>query len=103
MGYYMQSQKIENDIKELVENFSEKDFIYDFLLGFGFTKMTIKRLREGNSNLSKKPNQLIVKQKLFYEFSPNDDIYSIIEDLKNDSATYTHKPRNAFTLYYDKV
>lgn len=89
----MQSQKIENDIKELVENFSEKDFIYDFLLAFGFTKMTIKRLREGNSNLSKKPNQLIVKQKLFYEFSPNDDIYSIIEDLKNDSATYTHKPR----------
>lgn len=89
----MQSQKIENDINELVENFSEKDFIYDFLLAFGFTKMTIKRLREGNSNLSKKPNQLIVKQKLFYEFSPNDDIYSIIEDLKNDSATYTHKPR----------
>lgn len=89
----MLSQKIENDIKELVENFSEKDFIYDVLLAFGFTKMTIKRLREGNSNLSKKPNQLIVKQKLFYEFSPNDDIYSIIEDLKNDSATYTHKPR----------
>ena len=62
----MQSQRIEEDVKSLVENFSEKDFIFDFLLLFGFTKMSIKRLREGNSNLSFKDNQLIIKQKLFY-------------------------------------
>lgn len=89
----MQSQKIEENVRELVENFSQKDFIYDFLLAFGFTKMTIKRLREGNSNLAQKENQLIIKQKLFYEYSANEDIYSIIDDLKNDTATYTHKPR----------
>ena len=89
----MQSQKLEKDIRELVENFSDKDFIYDFLIAFGFTKMTIKRLREGNSNLAQKDNQLIVKQKLFYEYTSNDDLYSLIEDLKNDSTTYTHKPR----------
>ncbi len=92
-GVLMQSQKIEEDVRKLVENFSEEDFIYDFLLAFGFTKMQIKRLREGNSNLSKKENQLIIKQKLFYEFSKDGDIYSIIDDLKKDSATYTHKPR----------
>ncbi len=62
----MQSQRIEEDVKSLVENFSEKDFIFDFLLLFGFTKMSIKRLREGNSNLYSKNNQLIIKQKLFY-------------------------------------
>ncbi len=89
----MQTQKIEEDIKTLVENFSEKDFIFDFLLAFGFTKMTIKRLREGNSNLSSKENQLIIKQKLFYEYCPSDNLYSTIDDLKNDSTTYTHKPR----------
>ena len=89
----MQSQRIEEDVKSLVENFSEKDFIFDFLLLFGFTKMSIKRLREGNSNLSSKDNQLIIKQKLFYEYSPNDDLYAIIDNLKNDSTTYTHKPR----------
>ncbi len=89
----MQSQRIEEDVKSLVENFSEKDFIFDFLLLFGFTKMSIKRLREGNSNLSSKDNQLIIKQKLFYEYSINDDLYAIIDGLKNDSTTYTHKPR----------
>lgn len=89
----MQTQKIEEDIKTLVENFSEKDFIFDFLLAFGFTKMTVKRLREGNSNLSSKENQLIIKQKLFYEYCPSDNLYSTIDDLKNDSTTYTHKPR----------
>lgn len=89
----MQSQKIEEDVKNIVEKFSEKDFIYDFLLAFGFRKMTIQRLREGNSNLASKENQLIIKQKLFYEYSSKDDLYSIIDSLKNDSATYTHKPR----------
>lgn len=89
----MQSRKIEEDIKRLVENFSEEDFIYDFLLTFGFTKMSIKRHREGNSNLSKKENQLIIKQKLFYEYSSKDNLYLIIDDLKNDSTTYAHKPR----------
>lgn len=89
----MQTQKIEEAIKDLVGNFSEKDFIFDFLLAFGFTKMTIRRLREGNSNLSSKENQLIIKQKLFYEYCPSDNLYSTIDDLKNDSTTYTHKPR----------
>ncbi len=89
----MNSQKIEEDVKSIVENYSATDFIYDFLIAFGFTKMTIKRLREGNSNLAQKDNQLIIKQKLFYEYSSDGDIYSIIDDLKNDSATYTHKPR----------
>lgn len=89
----MQSQRIEEDVRGIVENYSATDFIYDFLIAFGFTKMTIKRLREGNSNLAQKDNQLIIKQKLFYEYSSDGDIYSIIDDLKNDSATYTHKPR----------
>lgn len=89
----MQTSKIEEDVKSLVENFSEKDFIFNFLLAFGFTKMTIKRLREGNSNLSSKENQLIIKQKLFYEYCPNGNLYSTIDDLKNDSTTCTHKPR----------
>ena len=89
----MNSQKIEEDVRSIVENYSATDFIYDFLIAFGFTKMTIKRLREGNSNLAQKDNQLIIKQKLFYEYSSDGDIYSIIDDLKNDSATYTHKPR----------
>lgn len=89
----MNSQKIEEDVRSIIENYSATDFIYDFLIAFGFTKMTIKRLREGNSSLAQKDNQLIIKQKLFYEYSSDGDIYSIIDDLKNDSATYTHKPR----------
>lgn len=89
----MQSQDIEEKVKELTANFSQEEFIFDFLLAFGFTKMTINRLRKGNSNLASKENQLIVKQKLFYEYSSSNNLYSIIDDLKNNTATYTHKPR----------
>ena len=89
----MQSQKLEEEIRKITDNLSEDDFIYEFLIAFGFTKMSIKRLREGNSNLSKKENQLIIKNKLFYEYTLNNDLYSLIDGLKNDSSTYTHKPR----------
>lgn len=89
----MQTLDIEKFVKNLTDNFDKDNFIYDFLIAFGFTKMYIKRLREGNSNLSRKENQLIIKQKLFYELVENGDIYSIIENLKNDKSTYAHKPR----------
>lgn len=89
----MQTSDIEKIVKNLTDNFDKDNFIYDFLIAFGFTKMYIKRLREGNSNLSRKENQLIIKQKLFYELVENGDIYSIIENLKNDKSTYAHKPR----------
>ena len=89
----MQSQNIEEKVKELAANFSQEEFIFDFLLAFDFPKVTIKRLREGTSNLASKENQLIIKQKLFYEYSSEDNLYSIIDELKNESATYTHKPR----------
>lgn len=89
----MQSSKIEEDVKILVDNFNKEDFIYDFLLAFGFAKISIRRLREGNSNLAKKENQLIIKQKLFYEYSNSEDLYSLIDSLKNEPKTYTHKPR----------
>ena len=65
----MQASKIEEDVKSLVENFSEKDFIFDFLLAFGFTKMSIKRLREGNSNLASNYNKLIFNKNLFFYYS----------------------------------
>lgn len=89
----MQTSDIEKIVKNLTDNFDKDNFIYDFLIAFGFTRMYIKRLREGNSNLSRKENQLIIKQKLFYELVENGDIYSIIENLKNDKSTYAHKPR----------
>ena len=89
----MKSFGIEENIKEIVKNFSKESFICDFLTAFGFTKMTVKRLKEGNSNLALKENQLIIKQKIFYEYIDSDDIYNIIDNLKNDPKTYTHKPR----------
>ena len=85
--------QIEENIKNIINNFSEETFIYDLLLAYGTSKTTITRLQKGNSNLAKKDNQVIVKQKLFFEFAKNQDLYSLIDALKNDSKTSTHRPR----------
>lgn len=56
----MQTLKIEEDIKKIVENFSKENFIFDLLLTYGISKATVTLTKKGNSNLAKNDNQIIV-------------------------------------------
>jgi len=85
--------QIEENIKKLINDFSEEKFIYDLLLAYGVSKITVTRIQKGNSNLAKKDNQVIVKQKLFFEFVKDQNLYTLIDNLKNDPKTSAHKPR----------
>lgn len=82
----MTIDKIENKIKKLINNGIDKNtFIYDFLLAFGTPKATIKRLREGNSNLSKEEGQLTWKKWLTFKELENEDLYLEVTKLKEKS------------------
>lgn len=89
----MNIAQIEENIKKLADNFSEETFIYDLLLAYGISKITVSRLQKGNSNLARKDNQVIVKKKLFFEFVKEQNLYSLIDNLKSDPKTHSHKPR----------
>lgn len=54
------------------------------LLAYGLPKATISRLKDGNSNLSKKENQIILKTKVLFESVENEDIHLVITDLKDN-------------------
>lgn len=95
--------EIEKNIKKILENFSEETFIYDFLLAYGLPKATITRLKSGNHNLSKKDNQIILKNKLFFEFVKNQDLHVSINTLKNDEKTYSHRPRFIIVTDYQTL
>ena len=84
MGDKMTIDQIEKNIDKLLKNGINKEiFIYDLLLAYGLPKATISRLKDGNSNLSKKENQVILKTKILFESVENEDIHLVITDLKD--------------------
>lgn len=89
----MQTLKIEEDIKKIVENFSKEKFIFDLLLAYGISKATVTLTKKGNSNLAKNDNQIIIKKKLFFEANETKNLHALIDNLINDEKTYTHNPR----------
>ena len=91
---------LEAKVKELINRQDNENFIFDFLLLFGISKITVTKAK--NSKLDKKSNQIIIKNKLFFEYyDENSDLFLAeptnllkrISDLDHDSKTHSHKPR----------
>jgi len=103
----MNIAKVEENLKKILEQYGNDDFkenfIFELLLAYGISKTTITLVKKGNSNLSKKANQLILKKKIFFESTESKDLYSIIDNLKNEKQTYTHKPRFIIVTNFESM
>ena len=42
----MTSKEIENNVAQIIQNFSQEEFIYDLLLAYGISKTSITRLKK---------------------------------------------------------
>jgi len=62
----MSIAKIEEAVKDLFEDFSREDFIYQLLLAYGKPKASITRLQKGNLNLSKLEGEIVWKKNLLF-------------------------------------
>ena len=103
----MNVAKVEENLKKILEQYGDdnfkENFIFELLLAYGISKTTITLVKKGNSNLSKKANQLILKKKIFFESTESKDLYSIIDNLKNEKQTYTHKPRFIIVTNFENL
>lgn len=103
----MNVAKVEENLKKILEQYGndnfKENFIFELLLAYGISKTTITLVKKGNSNLSKKANQLILKKKIFFESTESKDLYSIIDNLKNEKQTYTHKPRFIIVTNFENL
>ncbi|MGB6128540.1 MAG: DNA methyltransferase [Psychrilyobacter sp.] len=80
----MTINQIEKNIKKLIDGKIEgKEFIYELLLAYGSPKASIKRLKDGNTNLSKKVNEIIWKKKLFFKETYDRDLHLEITELED--------------------
>jgi len=82
----MNVTEIEINLKKMLEAFNKESFIFDLLLAYGLPKASIKRLREGNLNLSKIEGEISWKKKLFFREEKKEDLHltilEIVEKLK---------------------
>lgn len=84
--------QIEQNIKNIISNFSKDNFIFDLLLAYGEPKATISRLRKGDLNQLESNGELTHRKKLFFKVA-TEHLHSTIDKLRNDSATIKQKPR----------
>lgn len=80
--------------KKIEENLNKDNFIYDFLEAYEHPKSSIKRLKDGDYNLSKKPNEVIWRKKLyFYRVNDDEDIHEIIDTVSKSELIEKNKIR----------
>jgi len=90
----MSLEIIEKNLRKITENLDTSNFIYDFLLAYEQPKSTVKRLKTGGNNLSKKENELIWKKKIYYHKITNgEDVHDVIDELSNDKEIKKQKIR----------
>lgn len=89
----MNIAQIENNLQELLKSFNRDTFIYDLISAYGLPKSTITRLQRGGLNLSKLPDEVVWKKKLFYKKAINEDVHELFSTIKANARVNKHDPR----------
>ena len=99
----MNSHEIEQNVKQIIENFSEENFLYDLLLAYGISKTSITRLKSGDFNLSKVDGEILYKKKIFFKEEQAYKLLSSIESLTKEERIVKHSPRFALVTDYKNL
>ncbi|WP_396191861.1 class I SAM-dependent DNA methyltransferase [Flavobacterium sp.] len=81
----MNIAQVENNLQNLIKNFSKDTFIFDLLLAYGLPKASITRLQNGNLNLSKIQGVVSWKKKVLFKPIENDDLHVAITKCKEET------------------
>lgn len=95
----MNSKEIESNVKQIFENYTKEEFIYDLLVAYGTSKTSITRLKKGDFNLSKVDGEILYKKKIFFKEETANQLLSSIETLSTEDRILKHSPR--FTIVTD--
>jgi len=98
----MNIAEIESSLKDLVETpFEAESFIFRFLEIYDAPKSTVTKLRQGTTNQSKAPGDLLWKNKLFFRIAKKGQAATTVDAMADDPLSKKHAPR--FFLATDGV
>lgn len=89
----MTTKEIEQNLLQLSQNINPEDFIFDFLLAFGFPKASVSRFKSGDYNHSKIKGEFLYKGKIFFKVGKTDQMLIESEILAKDERILKQKPR----------
>lgn len=99
----MTSKETEQNLENLIQNINPSEFIYDFLLAFGFPKASVSRLKKGDFNMSKEPGEVLYKGKIFFKEGETGNMLFEVEELSQDARILKQNPRIIFLTDYQNV
>ncbi len=99
----MTSKDIEHNIQTIIDNFSQEEFIYDFLIAYGISKTSVTRLKKGDFNLAKNENEILYKKKIFFKVEEEEKLLTTIDDVSKNEQILKHKPRFAIVTDYKQL
>ncbi len=89
----MNIAQIEENVQKLLKPLNNETFIYDLLQAYGKPKASIGRLKNGTYNLSKNKNEVLWKKQLFFVSTDNENLLSLIDDVRKNDPIIRHQPR----------
>jgi hypothetical protein len=99
----MVSSEIKHNVQNLLDNFTNEEFIYDLLIAYGISKTSVTRLKKGDYNMSKVEGEILYKKKMFFKVEASDKLLSSIEEVANEERILKHQPRFAILTDYKQL
>ncbi len=99
----MKSSEIKQNVQNLIDNFSQDDFVFDLLVAYGISKTSVTRLKKGDYNLSKVDGEILYKKKIFFKEEATDKLLSSIDAITKEERILKHKPRFAILTDHKQV
>lgn len=96
-------RQIENNVKAIVANCNEDNFIYDFLLAYGLPKATIKRQQLSAQNQSALffSNDVSFKKKVYFRIDKENELPLVISELANENGQAIKSTHPRFVIATD--
>jgi hypothetical protein len=99
----MISSEIKHNVQNLLDNFTNEEFIYDLLIAYGISKTSVTRLKKGDYNFAKADGEILYKKKIFFKVEATDKLLSSIEAISKDERILKHKPRFVILTDYKQI
>ncbi|GAA3722163.1 class I SAM-dependent DNA methyltransferase [Salinicoccus jeotgali] len=85
--------ELEDMVIDIVNKDNHSNFIYDFLSVYNIPKATITRLKSGNQNLTKRDDEIHLKNRLWYKKTDGNKIFDAFVDVEEEVKELSAKPR----------
>ncbi len=85
--------QIYKNLEKLVEPISNDDFVYGLLAAYGESKSNITKLKNGTMNKATAEGQVIRANKILFQSTTSDLLFTTMEALRSDKKNMRHKPR----------